>query len=157
VRKHERVTEPATDGLATGPCGAAARPGQPRTIRAVGLVHRDEHGLLLVRADHQRAYYLPGGKIDPGESEVEALRREVREELGVELRDPRFHARYVADAVGQGEGVQVDLACYTAGIEGTPAPAAEIADLRRCSAAEYLADPEIQAPAILALYRDLER
>lgn len=122
----------------------------------MGLVHRDEHGLLLVRADYQRAYYLPGGKIDPGETELGALRRELREELGVELRDPRFRARYVTEAVGQGDGVQVDLACYTAELEGTPIPSAEIADLRRCTSTEYLADPQIQAPAIVALYHDLD-
>ena len=28
---------------------------------------------------------LPGGKVDPGESDVEALHRELREELGVEV------------------------------------------------------------------------
>ncbi|MFC7343178.1 NUDIX hydrolase [Saccharopolyspora griseoalba] len=147
------MSEPVTHGPAAGPRADAARPA---TIRAVGLVHRDERGLLLVRAENQRAYYLPGGKIDPGETEVEALRREVREELGVELREPRSFARYVTDAVGQGEGVQVDLACYTAELEGAPAPAAEIADLRYCTRADYLADPEIQAPAIVELYRDLE-
>ncbi|GAA2332445.1 hypothetical protein GCM10009854_04620 [Saccharopolyspora halophila] len=154
MRKHERVTEPVSDGPAAGPRGDAARP-EPPTIRAVGLVLYAADRLLLVRASGQRAYYLPGGKIDPGETELEALHREAREELGVELRETRFYARYVTDAVGQRPGTQVDLACYTATIEGTPTPAAEITDLRHLTRAEYLADPEIQAPAIRTLYTDL--
>ncbi|MGO4296139.1 (deoxy)nucleoside triphosphate pyrophosphohydrolase [Glutamicibacter sp. MCAF14] len=46
--------------------------------------------LLAARRNRPEAlaglWEFPGGKVEPGESEVEAVRRELREELGVQLR-----------------------------------------------------------------------
>ncbi|GAA2811561.1 NUDIX domain-containing protein [Saccharopolyspora taberi] len=126
-------------------------------LRVVGLVHRVDGRALLVRARHHAAFYLAGGKIEPGETELEALRREVVEELGVDLLagSERFVGRYVTDAYGQGEGVRVDLRCYSAELAGTPAPAAEIAEMAWMTCAEYLAQAET-APAVVELMKDLD-
>ncbi|MCI2417730.1 NUDIX domain-containing protein [Saccharopolyspora sp. K220] len=133
----------------------AMSPAAEQLIRAVGLVRFVAGRLLLVRADYQTAFYLPGGKIDPGETEVQALHREVREELGVGLVGADFLGRYLTDAVGQGDGVQVELACYTGELDGAPQPAAEIAELAWLTRAEYVAHP-VTAPAIVALFADLD-
>jgi 8-oxo-dGTP diphosphatase len=51
---------------------------------AVGAVVTDDAGrVLLVREDDQ--WLAPGGKVESGETHQEAVRREVREETGVEV------------------------------------------------------------------------
>ena len=54
---------------------------------AVGVIVRDDGAILLSRRDpaaHQGGKWeFPGGKLEPGESVEEALRRELEEELGI--------------------------------------------------------------------------
>jgi 8-oxo-dGTP diphosphatase len=52
----------------------------------VGAVLRDGDGrVLAARRDSPPGWELPGGKVEPGESERAALVRELREELGVSV------------------------------------------------------------------------
>ena len=64
-----------------------------RTI-VVGLVWNRDNELLFCRMDSERGVFpgqwgFPGGGIEPGERMKEALRRELREELGVEVENIR--------------------------------------------------------------------
>ncbi len=75
----------------------AADLGTPRTLHrtiVVGLVWNREGKLLLCRMHPERGVFpgqwgFPGGGIEPGEKMEAALRREMREELGVEIEDIR--------------------------------------------------------------------
>lgn len=55
----------------------------------VGALVRGRRVLLVHRSAHKRAYpgvwELPGGVVEDGESELEALERELHEELGVQV------------------------------------------------------------------------
>ncbi|WP_206079956.1 NUDIX domain-containing protein [Propioniciclava coleopterorum] len=52
----------------------------------VSVTFRNPAGdLLLVRKRGTRAFMLPGGKVEPGETHAEAAVREVREEIGLTL------------------------------------------------------------------------
>lgn len=53
------------------------------------VILENEKVLLTRRPDHKAQgglWEFPGGKVDPGESPVEALNREIREELDAEIR-----------------------------------------------------------------------
>jgi ADP-ribose pyrophosphatase YjhB (NUDIX family) len=60
-----------------------------REIRCQGAIVRDGHILLLRHSEHEsgRSYWiLPGGGIEPGESEEDCVRREVKEETNLDVR-----------------------------------------------------------------------
>ena len=52
---------------------------------AYALIRDSDDRVLLVRAGNGR-FYLPGGRIEPGEHAAEALAREVAEECGLTVR-----------------------------------------------------------------------
>ncbi|WP_037069246.1 NUDIX domain-containing protein [Pseudonocardia acaciae] len=65
-------------------------PAHPATAR--GLI-TDLHGhWLIVRPTGDHRWHLPGGLIEQNESPAAACRREVREELGLDLEPGPLHA-----------------------------------------------------------------
>lgn len=67
-----------------------------RVTAAVAVIRRNGKVLIQKRPDKgllAGLWEFPGGKVEPGETLESALRREIREELGVEVRDPVFLAR----------------------------------------------------------------
>ena len=55
----------------------------------VALWHGDK--LLLIRTSYRSCYALPGGFVRRGESSEQAARRELQEEVGVDLSDCPLH------------------------------------------------------------------
>ncbi|MFI5283026.1 MAG: NUDIX domain-containing protein [Candidatus Dormibacterales bacterium] len=111
--------------------------------------------LLAVRASGKTAFYLPGGKLEPGEGDREALQREVKEELTVRLV-PESVSRWGsvhAPAHDYPAGTTVDMSCFTADFEGMIAPAAEIEEVAWLQAA----DAPRCAPAVKQVIAELQR
>jgi len=58
-----------------------AGPGPIRQAGAYAVITDDQGRVLTIRTDNGRCY-LPGGRIEPGETAREALAREIAEECG---------------------------------------------------------------------------
>lgn len=62
--------------------------GVRKTVRVVAAVIRDQGRIFATErgyGDWKDYWEFPGGKIEPGETPEEALRREIREELATEI------------------------------------------------------------------------
>lgn len=71
------------------------------TIGVIGLITLDGSQVLLVRPSYRDGWVPPGGFIGRREEPVEALQRELREELGLEVAFEPWH-RVAFDQQRQG-------------------------------------------------------
>lgn len=105
-------------GAVGGPC---SNPSMHEIVTAA-LV-RERRVLLVHRSPTRRAYPgvwdLPGGHIERGETELDALMRELHEELGVQVAPGSATHLCRWDAAGEGESVR--LSAWLVGEwQGTP-------------------------------------
>eukprot|EP00980_Cylindrotheca_fusiformis_P023638 scaffold10700_cov108-Cylindrotheca_fusiformis.AAC.2 len=86
---------------------------------------------LVARSRGKDVYFTPGGKREPGESDKDALIRECKEELTVDLIPETIlpYGVFSAQAFGKPEGTMVRMTCYTADYEGTLTPNEEVEEL----------------------------
>ena len=88
-------------------------------IRCVGAIVTDGDGrLLLVKRGHEPEagrWSLPGGRVNPGESDPQAVVREVREETGLWVEPGRLVGAVERPAPG---GAVFDISDYAASVSG---------------------------------------
>lgn len=112
----------------TGTVRAVTR---PPFIDKIAWSHLQDGRLLCARNHGRERFYLPGGKREQGESDLQTLVREVDEELTVTI-EPGTAASvgvFEAPADGREDGLRVRMTCYTATHTGDIAPANEIAEV----------------------------
>lgn len=100
-------------------------------IDKIAWIRVEDGKILSTRSRGKDVYYLPGGKREPGETDVQTLVREIREELDVAIAPGSVtHAgTFQAQAHGRAAGIAVRMTCYTADYQGTLAPSSEIDEL----------------------------
>jgi 8-oxo-dGTP diphosphatase len=114
-----------------------------RTIRIAAALIDDGAGrLLLVRKAGTTAFMQAGGKIEDGESPLSALRRELREEIDLDLADgdARPLGRFWAPAANE-PGHVVDADVFHIRARHIPDIRSEIEEAIWVDAAEAMALP----------------
>ena len=97
-------------------------------ILKIGLLIVRENRLLLCRKSRgTMLLILPGGKPDGGETEEQALEREIEEELGTTVSAIEHFGRYEDEAAGDPRRVCISL--YTGVLADEPVASGEIAEL----------------------------
>lgn len=98
-------------------------------VPCVGAVIKDEAGrLLLIKRGHEPGkglWSIPGGRIEPGESDEAALVREVREETGLVVTAGRLVGTVRRPG---GAGTVLDIRDYAAEVTGGTLTAGDDAD-----------------------------
>ena len=97
-------------------------------IDKLAYIHLQDKKVLVTLSKGKDKWYIPGGKREEGESDDQALIREVKEELTVDLLPEtiQFYGTFEAQAHGQPEGVMVRMTCYMADYSGKLQANAEI-------------------------------
>jgi 8-oxo-dGTP pyrophosphatase MutT (NUDIX family) len=106
-------------------------------IDKLALILVRDRKQLVARTAGKTAFFTPGGKREDGESDAQALVRECKEELNVEIvpETMKPYGVFQAQAFGKPEGTMVRMTCYTADYEGTLTASSEIEELVRFHAA----------------------
>lgn len=117
------------------------------TMKCACLVSHKDSSLLVVRVRQNAHWYLPGGKVEPGESPEAALQRELLEELNIDLLPESIQYLYTVNGPAYNQQGDVELICFSAQWSGCITPCAEI------SAVEWLSTKELEkfAPAVQIL------
>jgi 8-oxo-dGTP diphosphatase len=92
----------------------------------------NDRSILSTRSYGKDKYYIPGGKRELGETDVQALCREIKEELSVELNIEtlQFLGEFQAQAHGHPVGTIVKMTCYMAEYIGDLKPDSEIEEIK---------------------------
>jgi 8-oxo-dGTP diphosphatase len=103
----------------------------PSFIDKLAWIHLKDKQVLGTRSKGKDTYYIPGGKREKDESDLQALEREITEELNVQLIPDtvRFVGKFEAQAHGKPEGTLVRMSCYTGDYEGILKASSEIEEL----------------------------
>jgi len=85
--------------------------------------------VLIVRAKGKNYWIYPGGKYEGKETAKECLRRELEEELQVQLKSFSHYKTYHCQVAADDNPRPLLLELYLVEIDGVPKPSQEIAEL----------------------------
>jgi len=125
-----------------------------KVIDKLAWIYLRDGKILMARSSGRDVFYFPGGGREEGETDLEALIREIKEELLVDIipETAVYYGTFSAPAHGRAEGTLVQVTCYTADFVGDLKPDGdEIAEFDWLTSA----DKERTTPAGILVFDDL--
>lgn len=96
--------------------------------KIAGIIIKDKK-LLMVKKYDESHFIMPGGRVLEGETPEQTLRRELKEELDVELVSMKFFKTYEAPHFKEKNKI-VRMDTYFVEIKGDPKPTSEINEIK---------------------------
>ncbi len=126
-----------------------------KRIYTAGLIVVKDRKLLLAFSRNKQAWYLPGGKIDAGETALQAVRREVQEELNILIPEEelKWYYHITAPAFGEVE-LMMEQDCFLHELTQEVVPSAEIGEVKYFDLEMYRKEPA-QVPGVLIAFEKL--
>ncbi|WP_054812490.1 NUDIX hydrolase [Nocardia arizonensis] len=112
-------------------------------IDTVAWVRVEDGRILCARPRGKDVFYIPGGKREGAETDLETLLREVTEELTVTLRTDTVAHVGTYEAEEAATGPTVRMSCYTAEYDGTLTASSEIDEVAWFTYADRDAVPPV--------------
>lgn len=114
--------------------------------KCAAIILRDRK-LLVVRKRGTAIFISPGGKIEPGETQLDCLRREIAEELRVEITAAVPFGSFERPSAL--EDITIRIHAWTTTITQDCVPGSEIEEIRWISGSEYLPLGSVFAECVL--------
>lgn len=91
-----------------------------KEIDKIALIKIENGKILSTKSKGKNKYYIPGGKRENDESDVQTLIREIKEELSVDIikESIEYVGTFKAQSDGAMEGIIVKMTCYKANYKG---------------------------------------
>lgn len=124
-------------------------------IDKLAFIYIKNRQILMTLSKGKDIYYIPGGKREGNETDIEALSREVEEELTVKIipATVKHYGTFEAQAHEKPDGTIVRMTCYEADFTGELQPSSEIQDIAYYSYARR----DIVGPVDQIIFDDLKK
>lgn len=102
-----------------------------RQIDKLAWIEIKDKAILMTKSYGKDVFYIPGGKREIGETDEQALLREIYEELNVSIdaKTLNFIGVFEAQAHGHPEGTTVKMTCYSGKYSGQLRVSSEIEEI----------------------------
>lgn len=150
----------AQDGGAKVECAACGYVQYAHSSVSASALVVDEAGRLLLarraRAPYQGKWDLPGGFVNEGEHPLDTIRRELREETGLEVEPEVFVGVWMDRYSEDGGGAHTLNLYWTARAKGEPVAADDVLEVGWFGPADLPQPAELafHIPSVLERWRD---